>query len=223
MKLIDLTRQKFVKLTVIAQAGKNKHGHIEWLCLCDCGKQTIVPGCCLKTGNTKSCGCLQREVVSKIMTTHGHNSKTGKSKVYQSWDDMTQRCGNPNRKQYKNYGGRGIRICQRWKKFTNFLKDMGEPPTRQYTLDRINNNGNYCKSNCRWATRKQQSQNRRNNIMITHNNKTQCLSAWSDELGINYKTLWYRLFKYGWSQTKAFNTPIRQDSRHGKTNNNTRH
>lgn len=136
--MIDLSRHKFSRLTVIKQSGKNKHGQIMWLCKCHCGKETVVPGHCLKSGNTRSCGCLQKEIISIIMTKHGHNSKNGKSKIYQSWDDMIQRCTNPNFKQYKDYGGRGITICKRWRNsFENFLEDMGKPPTKTTPLTEL--------------------------------------------------------------------------------------
>lgn len=205
--MIDLIGKKFNRLTVIKQSNRNKHGQIQWLCECDCGKKTIVPGHCLRKGNTRSCGCLQREIIGKLFTKHGHNSKDGKSKVYQAWDDMTQRCTNPNFRQYKDYGGRGIIICERWKKFTNFLRDMGEPTTNKHTLDRINNNGNYCKSNCHWATRKQQQRNKRNNHLITFGGKTQCLFSWAEETGIKYQTIQGRLGR-GWSIEKTLTTQV---------------
>lgn len=122
---------------------------------------------------------------------------------------MTRRCTNQNFKQYKDYGGRGIKICKRWRKFPNFLKDMGEPPTKQHTLDRINNNGNYCKSNCRWVTRKIQARNKRNNRIETYNGKTQCLTDWAKEFNINKETLRNRVVNLGWSIKKALITPIK--------------
>lgn len=124
---------------------------------------------------------------------------------------MIQRCTNPNDKRYKNYGGRGITVCKRWRNsFEKFLEDMGEPPTKEHSIDRINNNGNYCKSNCRWVTRKEQNRNKRNNRLITYKGKTQCLIEWAEEYNINYDTLWCRIYKYGWPIEKALTTPVKK-------------
>jgi len=129
------------------------------LCKCNCGKETIVRGSDLKSEKTKSCGCFLKK---GGRLTHGH-SKIGKvSKVYMVWCDIKKRCNNKNNKDYKYYGGRGIKVCKRWSKFENFLRDMGEVPSG-LTLDRINNDLGYFKKNCRWATRKEQANNQRSN------------------------------------------------------------
>lgn len=173
-----------------------------WLCRCDCGSEMMTTSHHLREGHTKSCGCLQREVVTK----HGQCS-TIKSNTYSSWDHMVQRCTNPNLKQHEDYGGRGIRVCDRWKEFKNFLEDMGKCPFR-YSIDRIDNNKGYYKKNCRWATRKQQARNTRRNRLIIYNGKTQCITAWSQEVGISVQTI-VRRIKNGWSIEAALLTPVR--------------
>ena len=126
--------------------------------------------------------------------------------TYQTWTNMIQRCTNPLARGFKNYGGRGITVCKRWrKKFSNFLKDMGVRPASK-TLERINNNAGYTKANCRWATRAEQSVNRRSNRLLTFRNKTQPMSVWAKELNINYQTVFNRK-TYGWSDERALSTP----------------
>ncbi len=198
----NLVGKKFGRLTVLRFVDKNQWGNYRWLCRCGCGKEKIILGYNLIRGSTKSCGCLH--------TKHGNAKNNDKTKTYRSWQNMIQRCINPEHKYYKHYGGRGIKVCKRWLKFPNFLKDMDEHPGKGYSIDRINNNGNYCKSNCRWATRKEQARNKRNNHLETYNGKTQCLIEWSEEYNINYKTLCSRIFKYGWSIKKALTTPVRK-------------
>lgn len=126
---------------------------------------------------------------------------------------MKQRCINENSVYYANYGKRGITVCDRWLKFENFIKDMGEPPTKKHSLDRIDNNKGYCLKNCRWTTRHQQQGNMRTNHIITFSGKTQCLAEWSREVKINQKTLWNRLVTLGWSVEKSLTKPIQKQRR----------
>ena len=209
MKTNNLIGQKFGRLLVIKKMDNNKWGSCRWLCVCDCGKEKIIRDSHLKSGHTKSCGCLHKEKLIKRLTKHGHNTRIKISKTYNSWLSMIQRCTNPKNKNYKHYGDRGIKVCNRWLKFENFLTDMGEHPGKGYSIDRINNNGNYCKSNCRWATEKEQHRNKRDNHLETYKGKTQCLREWSEEFGINYYVLWSRLNR-GWSIEKALITPVRK-------------
>jgi len=190
-KLIDIMGQKFGRLTVISRAENGKTGQPRWNCKCDCGGKTITLGGDLRSGGTKSCGCLQRELLVMKNTTHG----MGKTPIYKNWKDMRKRCLNPSSREYKHYGGRGITVCDRWMKFENFYGDMGEKPNGT-SIDRIDNNKGYSPDNCRWATQKEQTRNQRTNRIIKYEGKEQCLAVWAEELGIKYTTLWHRLEKY---------------------------
>src|SRR5215207_4952752 len=151
--LIDLTGKTYGKLTVLKYNGHNFHRAIMWLCQCSCGNIKSVIGSELKRGRVRSCGCLFRY----NNLTHGRSY----TYEYQCWADMLQRCNNKNSNNYKYYGARGITVCERWRKFENFYADMGERPNDNYSLDRINNDGNYEPNNCRWTTTDIQAQNKR--------------------------------------------------------------
>jgi len=206
-RFIDLTRKRFGRLVVINYGGKDRWNRAIWLCKCDCGKRTVVQSGNLRSGHTKSCGCLSIDKSTQRSTKHGHYKNSKMSPTYKTWSTMIQRCTNINSQKYPIYGGRGITVCKRWKKFSNFLEDMGEQPWK-HQIDRINNNKGYNKSNCRWATPKQQARNRRNNRLETHNGKTQCLAIWAEELKIPYATLLARIDRLSWPVEKAFMTPV---------------
>ena len=215
-RYIDLTGQRFGKLTAMEHVGKTKNGVSKWKCLCDCGKEKIISSSNFKNGSTKSCGCLRVELAGQQTLKHGH-AKTGKeSRIYRTWINMIQRCTNHKNKDYKNYGGKdkSITVCKRWldKKngFKNFLKDMGEPPTNKHQIGRINKKLGYYKNNCKWVLSKENSRNKTTNKLITYKGKTQCLSAWAEELGLSYPALKQRLNNLGWTVEKAFNTPVRK-------------
>ncbi len=150
----------------------DKHSQQIWLCRCECGNEKEILLISLKTGNTKSCGCSTQELRTKGITKHGHNQTGKRSPTYISWDNMIGRCNRPSQLRYKHYGGRGITYDVRWKSFANFLEDMGERPKGK-TLDRIDVDGNYCKENCRWATNKEQN----NNKQKTQNRQKHLLSV----------------------------------------------
>lgn len=205
MNIIDLIKQRFGRLTVIKSAEKGKCGKLRWLCSCDCKKKIIVFGCSLKSGHTKSCGCLKKE----IMTIHGNCKGKNPTKIYGIWKAMIQRCINPNNKYWKDYGGRRINICQRWLEFKNFNEDMGKEWKFGLQIDRKNNNKGYYKENCRWVTSEQQQRNKRNNHLETFNGKTQCIIEWGEKTGISAKTIDTRL-RRGWSIKRTLTTPVRE-------------
>lgn len=214
-RFIDLTGRIFERLSVNKYVGKDRWGGSKWLCQCECGKEKIIRGCHLKSGLTRSCGCLVRERIKSSNTTHGHSKNRKQSRTYKIWDSMKQRCANSNAPNYKDYGGRGITICDRWNpkkggSFANFLADMDECPIG-LTLDRINNNkliDGYSPENCRWATKKEQTRNRRTSISITFNNITQPLVDWAQEYNIPYGVLWARIYLLEWPMEKALITPV---------------
>lgn len=190
-----LTGKKFHRLTVLGFAGKRY-----WYCQCDCGNITRVAGYYLKDGQSKSCGCYSKERRKVVPLTHG---KT-KTKTYRSWYHIKTRCYNQKCPSYKHYGGRGITMCERWRNsFENFLADMGEPPTKNHSIDRIDVNGNYEPSNCRWATSVEQNNNRRNNKHFTYKGKTQTYAEWCREVGITPQRLNELIHKQGKSVREA--------------------
>lgn len=190
-KTTDITGQKFNRLTAIK--------HIEgsfWLFKCDCGNEKIANKSEVKRGNIKSCGCYFK------------SKRKYSDKIIRTLSGMKQRCYNTTNHNYPKYGGRGITICNRWlESYQNFFEDMGEPPTPQHTIDRIDNNGNYEPSNCRWATQKEQNRNYSRNHLLTYNGKTQTIMEWSEEISIKYTTLKERIRVRKWSVEKALTTP----------------
>ena len=162
MKKLDLIGKRFGRLAVLSLSpNKTKDGSRMWFCQCDCGKTTKVPTAHLNSGGTQSCGCIRQNY--PWHTKHGYLAggyQQNPPRIYRAWLDMRQRCNNPNSQVYKYYGGRGISICPQWDDFTIFLKDMGEP-LMGLSLDRINNDGNYEPTNCRWATASEQQRNKR--------------------------------------------------------------
>lgn len=203
MKLENLKGKKFNKLQVIERVIKENNKQTYWKCICECGNTTIVTSAHLKNGHTKSCGCLQKEVVKNMMTTHNLTH----TKLFKVWRGMKDRTLNKNDKHYKNYGNRGIKICNEWledfKCFYDWALNNGYK--EGLTIDRINVNGNYEPNNCRWITWKEQQNNRTNNHYITYKGETHTMKQWSELLGIKYTTLSMRLNKYNWSVGKAFN------------------
>lgn len=193
----NLVGQKFNKLTVLEYAGRRQFAsgsESQWRCQCDCGKTLVVPQRYLVTDGTKSCGCI----IGKHKRTHGY---TG-TPTFRTWESMRRRCADEKNRNYARYGGRGIKVCERWQKFENFLADMGERPAGM-TLDRYpNNDGNYEPGNCRWASAIQQSNNRRSSRRLTVNGETRTLAEWEKLAGLKPGAVWHRL-KAGASPEEA--------------------
>lgn len=209
---IELTNKIFGRLTVI---GYNSFSRSRcdsmWDCECVCGQKTIVASKHLRQGRIKSCGCLQKEMVSKRFSKH----KLVESSEYVSWCGMKYRCYNVGCKSYINYGGRGIAVCERWlQSFENFLEDMGKKPSPIHSIDRINNNGNYEPGNCRWATPPQQGRNVRRNVNITIDNQTKCAADWAKESTVSINLICARKAR-GWSDYDSVFAPKQTTRRKG--------
>ena len=210
MIIKNLEGERFGNLTVIKKIGSNKNHKIEWLCLCDCGKTTKKGTQRLTSGRDTSCGCLRLkhciEATKISNTTHGQTN----TKEYQVWTSMKNRCSNPKVQSYKRYGGRGIKVCERWQhSFENFLEDMGIAPIGA-SIDRIDVNGDYKPLNCRWASAKEQARNKTTTVMINYQGQDKPLIEWAEALNMNRDTLFCRVYRYNWPIKKALNTPVRK-------------
>ncbi len=195
-RILDLTGQRYGRLTVIRRGPGGYRKQVCWWCECDCGKACkLVPSENLRLGKAKSCGCLAKP--------HGGHQ----TPEYQAWGKLRHRCNNPNARNYYLYGGRGIRVCDRWASFENFLADMGPRPSAEHSIDRLDVNGNYEPSNCAWRDRTQQARNKRNSLFITHNGETLHVREWAERTGIHTDTLRGRILKLKWSTDRAFSTP----------------
>lgn len=196
----NLAGRKFGRWAVESYAGSIIHQAM-WNCVCECGKQRVVSGTNLERGGSRSCGCLRDELAAIARTTHG---KSG-TPTHATWKRIIGRCTNPKNQDYPLYGGRGIAVCDRWRNsFENFLEDMGERPVGKYSIGRIDNNGNYEPSNCRWETDSQQMRNRKNTIMIDYRGEKRPLAEWCEIFGLNYKTTWGRICSRGMSPDSVF-------------------
>lgn len=208
MEIEDLSGKRFGRLVATESVGKIKKSY-SWRCLCDCGNNFVTQGIRLRLGITKSCGCLkkQRGKENFDKTIHGYACKGKLSPTWVSWQSMLSRCNNKNAKGFERYGGRGIRVCERWLKFENFLLDMGERQKGK-TIDRIDVNGNYEPENCRWASIMEQCNNKRSNRFLLLNGSKITVAEASRKYGINYETLISRITQRGWSDEKAVIAPI---------------
>lgn len=201
----NMTGQRFGRLVALGPVGKVGK-QVLWHCLCDCGTYVSATQGMLHSRSKQSCGCLHRESAGLRNLTHGMT----KTPLYGAWRAMVKRCTNPKDKNYTSYGGRGIHVCGEWlhnfEAFYNHVTMLPNYGTKGYSLDRIDNNGNYEPGNVRWASSAQQNRNTRDNIVLTFDGKEQCLADWAEETGIQYMTLFYRL-KRGWDTERALTTP----------------
>lgn len=199
--LIDISGEKFNKLTAIKPSKRYKSGNVIWLCRCECGKECEVSGYLLRSGRQKSCGCSASERMTKLNKKHeGYGTR-----LYEIWRQMHRRCYGESSKAYKDYGGRGITICKEWKDDFSAFRTWAEGNgyTEALTIDRIDVNGNYEPNNCRWANKKTQANNRRNNRRVEYGGQSHTISEWADLLGVEQKHLRYLLNKNGWDLNKA--------------------
>lgn len=200
MKILDITGRKFGMLTALRFSDR-KNGSTYWIFLCDCGKEKRIISRNVITDNVKSCGCHKKEFLRNIATTHGMS----KTHIYSVWRSMKSRCIKPSHISYINYGGRGIKVCDRWiKSFKNFFEDMGSTYRKGLEIERINNNGNYEPDNCKWATEKEQGNNKRSNVILNHNGRKMTIKQWSEFLNINEATL-YRRYYQKWPVNRLLN------------------
>lgn len=197
----NLEGKRFGKLTVISRKMCDSRKRMQWYCKCECGNFTYVSSYDLLHEKTRSCGCYRKEATSTNRTTHGMSS----SRLYRIWYAMKKRCYYESNAQYKDYGARGIKVCDEWYDSFDMFKRwaISNGYNDNLTIDRIDVDGNYCPSNCRWATSKEQCSNKRNNRVLYFNGKYQTLQQLSEETGIPYTTLLYRI-KHGWSLDAAF-------------------
>jgi hypothetical protein len=231
----DIAGQRFGRFTVLSFVEINERHKAVWWCRCDCGTAKRVVGSELTFGKTISCGCWRREKTAdaaraRTQAAAGHHWNQGivrsaeyramrraratthgmtHTREYSSWTSMLQRCTNPNDPSFANYGGRGITVCDRWRRFENFYEDMGPRPLK-HSMDRIDNSLGYFKENCRWAPDSVQAANKRTNRILSFGGRSQTLAEWAREVGVQEDALRRRLGKSGWTVEKALTTPLRR-------------
>ena len=200
-----MTAKKLHRWTAISVPLFRKNNRPACLCRCDCGTEKIMVWSIITAGQSKSCGCYNREQSSKKHKTHGLSL----TPIYTVWKNMRARCERPYSVDYYLYGGRGIKVCERWHTFQNFFDDMGDIPFPLAQIDRIDCDGNYELSNCRWTTATENMRNRRINNYITFEGETHCITEWEEMKGLSRDRIATRL-KAGWDLDKAMNTPIKK-------------
>ena len=201
-KFIDLTGERFGKLVVNSFDCK-KGTRTYWNCDCDCGGSRIVSNDHLRNGDIVDCGCYKRHI------SHWQKHGMYNSRLYNVWSLMKERCYNSNRKEYPNYGGRGIEVCPEWLDAKTFIEwALKNGYEDNLTIDRIDINGNYCPQNCRWVSRKAQQNNRRNNRLITYKGETKTITQWANEYSIPYYVVSKRYDKLGWTFERAISEPV---------------
>lgn len=194
-KTPDISGLQFGRLTALSHAEKDRTGQTRWLFRCECGTEKFIDAYNVRHGLTVSCGCLQREVTGKRAAQMNRTHGKSRTPDWYRWWNMILRCHNKNNKYFKNYGGRGITVCDRWRGpdgFQNYMADMGPRPSDKHSLDRVDNDAGYCPENCRWATASVQLRNTRRNCVVEFNGESMTIADWSIRLGINNSTLYHR-------------------------------
>lgn len=208
-KTLEISGQKFGRLTVTERVENNRHGQSQWKCVCDCGNVVIANGHKLVSGHTQSCGCYQKDAARFSNKKHGDSDH----RLYDCWSKMKGRCSNPNDKSYIHYGGRGIQVCDEWNRYESFRNwALSHGYRDDLTIDRIDVNGNYCPENCRWATKSEQANNKRSNRFVEYCGEVHTIAEWASKLDMSYDALQLRLSR-NWTIEKAFNTPVRNNGR----------
>ena len=206
-KIIDRAGKRYGRLIVLNISLVRSGRALRWDCVCDCGTLLNVPGQRLRESKTTSCGCYHRDMMKK----HGGESsfRHGQSnnKLYRAWDGMVRRCKNPFDKRYFNYGGRGITVTDEWLQFIPFAEHVGQPPSKKHTLDRIDNNKGYEPGNVRWATMKEQNNNKRGNHQLVYNGVSRNITQWAEYLGVRRCLIASRI-QAGWDIAKTLTTPV---------------
>lgn len=204
----DMTGLVFGRLTVESFSGINSVGRCaEWICRCSCGVVKAIRGLCLRQGKTQSCGCLNKERGPlKGGYRHGLGGRGCRHELYATWSMMRRRCQNPNDECYHNYGGRGIKVCERWDLIANFVADMHPRPSKKHTLERVNNDGDYEPSNCIWATRIENNNNTRATHFLEFDGKRMSVRQWERHLNWNAGVVSHRLM-HGWTVERALTQP----------------
>lgn len=202
---IDISGQRFGRLVTVCRVSSDQRGQARWLCRCDCGAEHEVAGRVLRDGRSQSCGCLEKETAGRHFRTHG-GTIGGQSREYRAWTGMRNRCSNA-KPYYKHWNGRGVKVCERWNDFANFLSDMGPHPGQGYSLDRIDVDGDYEPANCRWATWNEQANNRTTTIRVAVAGKLTALSEASRRFGVKPGTAYRRIIKAGWEAEVAVQAP----------------
>lgn len=206
MEKLDLIGLRFGTKVVIEECGRTSTGQIKWKYRCDCGTEKIAASSSVR--KSYSCGCK-----NKTCKTHGMSN----TRVFKIWSSMLRRCRDKNHICYKYYGERGITVCERWLKFENFYSDMGDPP-ELFSIDRINPNGNYDPSNCKWSSTKEQNGNKTTTIFMTLDGVTMNLTQWAKKIGVSPASLHHRVAKLGLPDDVAIKTPFTKSTSNKKFN-----
>jgi hypothetical protein len=203
----DITNQVFNRLTVLGFAGTYKK-RAYWFCQCECGNLAVIESVKIRSGHTSSCGCLHKEIFDALRQTHGATVNRLIPAEYRAWQGMKMRCGNPNYYLFHRYGGRGITICDRWlHSYENFYADMGKRPSSKHSINRINNDGNYCPENCEWALPKVQARNTSKQVWLQIGDESHRMCEWAELTGTPVYRISPRL-RAGWCVRCAVHVPV---------------